>query len=148
MVILTCQPQSSGCEKVEQNPLLFKRKNSNRNRAPSSKNTNKRIRNGAELLSPETCEETSSVLGDDDDNAHGKEDEDNEQIGSTVQNPRSLPSDASEKTKNKNKQQAKFLFSVKIGKTVDKQNFGKTRIRQKFRISFFSPIFVMLLKWR
>jgi len=37
MVILTCQPQSSGCEKVEQKPLLFKKKNSNRNRAPSSK---------------------------------------------------------------------------------------------------------------
>jgi hypothetical protein len=126
MVILTCQPQSSGCEKVEQKPLLFKKKNSNRNRAPSSKNTNKRIRNGAELLSPETCEETSSAVGDDDDDAErdGKEDEDNEQIGSTVKNPRSLPSDASEKTPKKKKkqqqEQAKFLFSVKIGKKVDK----------------------------
>jgi hypothetical protein len=49
MVILTCQPQSSGCEKVEQKPLLFKKKNSNRNRAPSNKNTNKRVRNGAEF---------------------------------------------------------------------------------------------------
>ncbi len=37
MVILTCQPQSSGCEKVEQKPVLFKKKHSNRNRAPSSK---------------------------------------------------------------------------------------------------------------
>jgi hypothetical protein len=113
----TCQPQSSGCEKVEQKPVLFRKKNSNRNRAPSSKNTNKRIRNGAELSSPETCEEASSAVGDDDDDERdGKEDEDNEQIGSTVQIPRSLPSDASEETKKKKQQQANFLFSVKIGK--------------------------------
>jgi hypothetical protein len=80
MVILTCQPQSSGCEKVEQKPVFFQKKNSNRNRAHSSRNTNKRIRNGAELLSPQTCEETSSAVGDDDDNGErdGKEDEDNE----------------------------------------------------------------------
>jgi hypothetical protein len=108
MVILTCQPQSSGCEKVEQKPLLFKKKNSNRNRAPSSKNTNKRIRNGAELLSPET----SSAVRDDDENAErdGKEDEDNEQTGSTVQNPRSLPSGVSEKTKNKNNNNKQNFF--------------------------------------
>jgi hypothetical protein len=62
------------------------------------------------LLSPETCEETSCAVGDDDDTAERdrKEDEDNEQIGSTVQNSRSLPSDASEKTKNNNKQN--FFF--------------------------------------
>ncbi len=119
MVILTCQPQSSGCEKVEQKPLLFKKKNSNRNRAPGSKNTNKRIRNGVELLSPETCEQTSSAVGDDDDDAvrDGKEDEDNEQIESTVKNPRSLPSDASEKTKNKNNNRQNFFFQWKLEKS-------------------------------
>jgi hypothetical protein len=74
------------------------------------------------LLSPETCEETSCAVEGDDDNAERdrKEDEDNEQIGSTVQNSRSLPSDASEKTKKKKNQQQAFLFSVKIGKRVDK----------------------------
>jgi hypothetical protein len=112
MVILTCQPQSSGCEKVEQKPLFFKKKNSNRNRAHSSRNTNKRIRNGAELLSPETCEETSRAVGDDDDDAErdGKEDEDNEQIKSTVKNPRSIPSDASEKTKKTKQTTSKISF--------------------------------------
>jgi len=64
------------------------------------------------LLSPETCEETSSAVGDEDENAErdGKEDEDNEQTGSTVQNPRSLPSGASEKTKNKNNNNKQNFF--------------------------------------